>query len=246
MFVYLGFDDTDMPDSATGTGRLVREFAAHLPEGCTLWGVVRHQLPRLEGIAYTSNNSSACAMVVAPGGADALRLLREAASAYLLSRASDGSDPGLCVAAEHAVSPELVDFATTATGRTRTQRQAMDAARGACLDGLGGSNDGIIGAAAAVGLTRHGWCGRFIEYGGLRGLTPPLRIRDLHETGIRVVSVDRDPAVPLPDDALAADTGGCWIRPSLWGGAPVLQVAQQAPGVWRTAHAKRNKARTAA
>jgi hypothetical protein len=67
--VYLGFDDTDMPDADRGTGKLVRWFGDALPEGCTLWGVVRQQLLVAPEIPYTSHNSSACAVVDAPGGA---------------------------------------------------------------------------------------------------------------------------------------------------------------------------------
>ena len=46
-----------------GTGRLVRELCYRLPEAYTLVGIVRHQLPRLDDIPYTSNNSSACAII---------------------------------------------------------------------------------------------------------------------------------------------------------------------------------------
>ena len=240
MRIFLGFDDTDDKDAPIGTGRLVREFAASLPEGYEVVGILRHQLPRLDDIPYTSNNSSACAIIDVNGveRRAALDTLTEAAVADLRARSAPGSDPGLCVACEDAVDQGLVDYARSVTGVRSTQAEAMRAVGGLTLLGLGGTNDGIIGAAAAVGLTRFGWCGRFIERGRLRSLATPMTIRDLNEAGIQAVSVDRDPAVPLPDDRL---TGENWIRPSLWAGKAVLQVRAEGPGVWRTAHGKRKK-----
>ena len=238
MRVYLGIDDTDVRDWPMGTGKLVRTLVAHaLPPECACVGVVRHQLPRDPDISYTSNNSSACAVLAVDANASLDKLATHAA-AFVTAHAPHGSDPGLCLAGKDDVCDGLLDFARNCTGQTMTQRQAMDAARGLTLLGLGGTNDGIIGAAAAVGLTHHGWCGRFIEYGALRSLRGPLRIADLTATGIRVVSVDRDPMVPLDGDTLETPA---WIRPSLWGGHPVLQVVRAEPGIWRTAHSKRAK-----
>ncbi|WP_243543914.1 hypothetical protein [Pseudodesulfovibrio tunisiensis] len=237
MLIYLGFDDTDDLDAPKGTGRLVREFTASLPETCHVRGVVRHQLPRMDDIPFTSNNSSACALVETDDGMDISRLV-QLATEHLLRECAPGSDPGLCVVPEHAVTPELVDFAKQTTGRRQTQQDAMDATRSMELHGLGGTNDGIIGAAAAVGLTHFGWCGRFIEYGALRSLRAPLTVGDVENAGIRVVCVDRDPLVPLPQDAIA---DAYWIRPSLWAGTPTLQVRLREPGIWETAHGKRKK-----
>jgi hypothetical protein len=60
MRVYVGFDDTDVADADRGTGKFARWFAKKLPDGVELYGVVRQQLPVLDGIPYTSHNSSAC------------------------------------------------------------------------------------------------------------------------------------------------------------------------------------------
>jgi len=239
MLVYLGFDDTDVLGAEMGTGRLVRTFLGTLSPEYAARGVLRHQHPRLEDIPYTSNNSSACAVIECPDGA--LDALTAMAAAYLVENASPGSDPGLCVLPEDAVDGDLIAFALRATGRRVTQAEAMGAMPGGfkdALSGHGGTNDGIIGAAAAVGLTRHGWCGRFIEYGGLRALGEGARVEELSRCGVRVVSVDRDPAAPLPEDVVYS---GGWLRPSLLAGQPVLQVVADGPGVWRTAHSKRPK-----
>lgn len=249
MLAYLGFDDTDDHESVMGTGRLVREFARLLPDGHTLIGIIRHQLPRLDSIPFTSNNSSACAVVDVPsdaptdvpgsGSRESLRTaLRDLAADYLAQQCAPGSDPGLCLAFESEITPGMVEFGKRAAGVRLSQRDAMDAARPVDLLGLGGTNDGIIGAMAAVGLTRYGWCGRFIEYGRLRDLPTSLTVRDLLGTGIEVVSVDRDPLVPQPGDSIL---DAAWIRPSLWGGRPVLQVRSLGLGVWEPAHSKRGK-----
>ena len=60
----------------------------------------------------------------------------------------------------------------------------IEAAKKAHLSGHGGTNDGIIGAAAAVGLTACGWSGRFIEFGKLRNLPGEVLVSELNNTGI--------------------------------------------------------------
>lgn len=237
MQIYLGFDDTDDHDSPMGTGRLVREFCHRLPEGFSLTGIVRHQLPRLEDIPFTSNNSSACAIINVHPDAST-KILRDQAVDHLKAHCAPGSDPGLCIALEADVTSDMVEFGQCVTGRRVSQQEAMTVARPIELLGLGGTNDGIIGATAAVGLTKFGWCGRFIEYGGLRSLPSSLSVRELMHEGIRVISVDRDPLVPQPGDNIL---GASWIRPSLWGGQPTLQVRALGHGVWEPAHGKRGK-----
>ena len=60
MKVYVGFDDTDVKGADRGTGKLARWFERKLPQGVRMWGAVRQQLPVIQGIPYTSKNSSAC------------------------------------------------------------------------------------------------------------------------------------------------------------------------------------------
>lgn len=238
MRIYLGFDDTDDHDAPMGTGRLVREFIYSLPDEYRTIGVVRHQLPRLEDIPFTSNNSSACAIIEMSEDTP-LEALRQKAVEHLLSYCAPGSDPGLCIAHEDRINAELIEFGQNATGKRTTQQAAMNIARNIELYGLGGTNDGIIGACAAVGLTKFGWCGRFIEYGTLRMLGASLHVKDLTDAGIQVVATDRDPLVPLPEDRVI---NAKWIRPSLWAGNPVLQVRKTELGTWEPAHGKRKKA----
>jgi len=235
--IYIGFDDTDNKDAPIGTGRLVRQFIYGLPDKCSVVGVVRHQLPRLSDIPFTSNNSSACAIVEMDDTAD-YDWLAERAVKHILHHCAPGSDPGLCIAEESKLEDRMVVFGQKVTSIRVTQQDAMLATTGLKLEGLGGTNDGIIGAAAAVGLTKFGWCGRFIEYGRLRDLERDIQVQDLLNENISVISIDRDPLVPQPADRII---NAQWIRPSLWGGKPMLQLRQVEHGVWEPAHSKRKK-----
>ena len=165
-----------------GTGKLARWFEKALPEGCRLWGVVRQQLLVDPGIPYTSHNSSACA-VVECADPSCLKSLLEGAIKHIETYALPGSDPGLCVVSDNdRCLPDLTHFGLACTNRIVTQRDALKAVNGAHLSGHGGTNDGIIGAAAAVGLTAYGWSGRFIEFGGLRGFPPTISVGALEES----------------------------------------------------------------
>jgi hypothetical protein len=143
-----------------------------------------------------------------------------------------GSDPGLCVASENnpALS-RLILFGRTCVTRVVTQEDALVAASGAHLSGHGGTNDGIIGAAAAVGLTAYGWYGRLIEFGRLRDFPAEVSVLDLERAGITVVSLDRDAQAPAPKDIV--HTGG-WLRPRLWGGKAILPVMVKGKNLWES------------
>ena len=229
MRIYLGFDDTDVVGAEIGTGKLVRMFARKLPTGVRLWGVLRHQLLMDPRIPYTSHNSPACA-VVDTELPDAVPCLIERAIAHLAELASPGSDPGLCVARADASLDCIVEFGLSCTRSVRTQAEAINAAAsaGIHLSGHGGTNDGIIGAAAAVGLSHYGWSGRFLEFNGLRDLPDPVSVRDLRAGGIVAVPLDRNAEVLPPETPIV--TKG-WLRPRLWGGQPVLPV-QWEDGQW--------------
>lgn len=238
MRVYVGFDDTDTLDADRGTGKLARWFERALPEGCRLWGVVRQQLLVDAAIPYTSHNSSACAIVECD---DPSRLdsLVESAVRHVEFYSLPGSDPGLCVASGDDPGIEgLTRFGLACTHRVMTQKNALKAVDGAHLSGHGGTNDGIIGAAAGVGLTAYGWSGRFIEYGGLRDFPPVVPVGRLEEGGIGVISLDRDAQVPAPEDMV--ETSG-WLRPRLLGGKAVLMVRAKGAHLWESTGRKRAK-----
>ena len=201
-------------------------------------GVVRQQLLVDERIPYTSHNSSACVMVDAPD-ASWVKLLTARAIEHVKRHSLEGSDPGLCIACEgNGTLANLIAFGRTCTSRVVTQKEALEAASKSHLSGHGGTNDGIIGAAAAVGLTASGWSGRFIEYGKLRKFSDPIRVFELEQSNIVVLSNDRDATVPAPKDIV--HTKG-WLRPRLWGRRAVLLVTPKGEGVWESMGERRNK-----
>ena len=201
MHIYLGFDDTDNLGAKQGTGKLARWFERELPVGCRLMGVVRQQLLVHELIPYTSHNSSACAVVLAPD-TSVVDMLIAKATAHLESHSLEGSDPGtLCsLGGRTARSWSSRPSAGDARGRSSRKEMPWRLPPASTLSGHGGTNGGIIGAAAAVGLTASGWSGRFIEYGRLRDFPSTMTVSELERSHMKVVSVDpRDAAVPAPD-----------------------------------------------
>ncbi len=238
MYVYIGFDDTDTVDADRGTGKLARWFEKELPQECRLWGVIRQQLLLDEAIPYTSHNSSACA-VVECSDSFPLDILITKAIHHIETYFIEGSDPGLCVLEDsHSGLVQLISFGLGCTERVVTQREALQSANGVHLSGHGGTNDGIIGAAAAVGLTAHGWYGRFIEYRRLRDFPAITSVSSLEQSGIQVVSIDRDAQIPAQNDLV--ETSG-WLRPLLWGGKPIIPVIPKGKNLWETVGKKRGK-----
>jgi hypothetical protein len=235
MRIYVGFDDTDTLDADRGTGKLARWYTEALPAGCTSWGVVRQQLLVHPDVPYTSHNSAAC-VVIDAADESVLPLLLELAVAHLERHMIEGSDPGLCLAAEDTPArARLEGFGARAAVQVVTQADALAAAASAHLSGHGGTNDGMIGAAAGVGLTMAGWSGRFIEFGDLRGFPTRVDVAALEGAGMLVAPVDRNVVAPKPTDIV--DTQD-WLRPRLWGGRPVVPVVSEGAGHW-TAIARR-------
>ena len=228
MRIFACFDDTDTLDCGRGTGKLARWFEEELPESCSLWAVVRQQLLVDPAIPYTSHNSSACAVIDAPEAALAAEIARRAAL-HVEKHAVDGSDPGVCVAAEgDPAIASLMEFGRLATRAVVDQTAAMRASAGVHLSGHGGTNDGIIGAAAGVGLTAWGWAGRLIEYGPrrLRDFGGLVTVEEIEQAGIGVLPIDKDGALPLPHQLVDTQS---WLRPRLIGGRPLVPVIWDDP-----------------
>ena len=242
MRIYIGFDDTDVVDADRGTGKLARWFEDKLPEDCTLWGVVRQQFPQDERIPFTANNSSACVVVDTDKNVTVDEFI-ERATDHIREHFMEGSDPGLCVVPEGSPAiPALMEFGRVCSSRVVTQKEAMTAAKGAHLSGHGGTNDGIIGAAAGVGLTLSGCSGRFVEFGKLKAYPNIATVDALESNGIKVVALDRNAVVPWKEDLVETEN---WVRPRLWGHGPVLPVWYVSENRWRVAEAKNKKDRKA-
>jgi hypothetical protein len=237
MRIYIGFDDTDILGSDIGTGKVARHYERLIPTGCKMWGVVRQQLLVDPAIPYTSHNSSACVVVDCPDASFA-EVLKDNAVAHIEAMSLPGSDPGLCVVCQgDPALTALESFGFLCTTRIVSQKEALQASGSAHLSGHGGTNDGIIGAAAAVGLTASGWSGRFIEYSGLRSFSNPVSVGELRQKGIRIVSLDRDACVPGAEDNVNTKD---WLRPRLWGHIAILPVKPVEAGLWESLGEKRN------
>jgi hypothetical protein len=238
MKIYIGFDDTDTLESPFGTGKLVRWFIPELPEGCSLTGVIRQQLFLCPDIPYTSHNSSAC-LLAEISDPDLLKTVIEKATDHITRHAAEGSDPGLCVISENdSCIPDLIEFGHCCTHTVLSQAQALRAAGSFHLSGHGGTNSGIIGAAAAVGLTVAGWAGRYIEFGDLRTYPELISVSELNSQQITVISVDRDGSEPAPQEKVM--TNG-WLRPRRIAHSPVLLVSLKEPGLWQHIYFKNKK-----
>jgi hypothetical protein len=140
----------------------------------------------------------------------------------------EGSDPGLAVAAR--ASAEMAAFAARAKSDIVSQSEAISVAgRSAChLEGLGGTNQGIIGALAAVALACGGEDGRVVHVEGwpwpdpFSGVQPvdAIHARGVHE--IRMISGEA-----FTGDAVDL---GKHLRPNWRGGRLVLFVDPPANG----------------
>jgi hypothetical protein len=105
-----------------------------------------------------------------PNGYHDKKTLLERVRRLMLENYNPGSDPGLCLATE--VPEAVCDFGQRAKDALVSQASARALAGELGIDllGLGGTNDGIIGALAAVGLAACGNDGRYVMVGRSREL----------------------------------------------------------------------------
>ena len=216
--IYIGLDDTDMLDTR-GTGRLAREIAAKLSETYRLLGVTRHQLSSDPRVPCTHKNSSAVIHLDAP--ADAVPAIIEQAKGMMLADFIPGSDPGLCVTA--TVPQAITQFGVKAkeTFVLQSEARALANQHKLPLFGLGGTEDGVIGALASVGLAAGGDDGRYVIIGTIRDLTGLQPVDALIGAGITAVyTLDN---TPVTSGMVLADK----VRPARRNGRPVLFVEWQ-------------------
>ncbi|MBN2683479.1 MAG: hypothetical protein JXR58_13375, partial [Bacteroidales bacterium] len=161
MKVLIGIDDTDNKESR-GTGFLSRQMGKQISDTKLgfVEGITRHQLFVHKDIPYTSQNSSACLLVET----EKIDLLTSFCRNFLLENAALGSDVGLCVANFNIVSKRVCDWGKSAKNTVLSMQAAMNMAaeEQIFLEGLTGTNIGVIGALAGVGLRKDGNDGRFI------------------------------------------------------------------------------------
>jgi|GEM_PF-361858 len=248
--IYVGIDDTDSLESR-GTNKLAKSIAQSLADRFACRMIVRHQLLVDERVPFTSHNGAA-SMVFEPRRAGTLAeyeltALFEELKQLMLADFIPGSDPGLCLTT--TVRSEVSDWGRRCQHEIVTQDAARALATrcGVRLEGLGGTQGGIIGALAAIGLASTGHDGRLIRWNDqpddLSGPTPvatlisrAIEVRQVESecmtdglTGLALTS--RENAVSeLPGEVV---TSGCvdvgkHARPSLRCGRAVLFVVRNA------------------
>ena len=137
----------------------------------------------------------------------------------------EGSDPGLAIASTEQITAAAVAFGQDAKTMIVTQQRALAVARncGIRVEGLGGTNGGIIGAVAGIGLASLKNDGRFLLKGKNRELTGVRSVQEVFGAGI-------DQIMTLQGDVVTE--GKVWVpknaTPSFIHGKAVLFVEKDA------------------
>ena len=192
--IFVGIDDTDLIDTP-GTNQLGKALIARLAGRYRPVLLLRHQLLEDPRVPCTSKNGSA-SILFEPACDQPLADLSAELRQAVVEWCPPGSDPGLCLTAE-------VPEAVARFGR-RCQRELVEQAEARAvaashdiyLEGLGGTEGGVIGALAAVGLAADGDDGRVVQLGtwpdDLAGPQDVSRVEARgievrrHDTGARV------------------------------------------------------------
>jgi tRNA(Ile2) C34 agmatinyltransferase TiaS len=186
--IYVGLDDTDRPD-APGTNQLAKALAAELVDHYRCVFLLRHQLLHDERIACTRHNSAATLCLV-PHREHQQHTLVALMRSFIQRRAAVGSNPGFCLTA--AVPPAVRAFGRRCQSQVVSRTDARQLASTCCVhvEGLGGTEDGIIGALAAVGLAASGSDGRIVLIEGRDDLTGVQSVDQLRSRGVQCRRLD--------------------------------------------------------
>lgn len=160
--ILLGLDDTDTIDSP-GTNQLAKAIVRSVGSDWKCRRIVRHQLLSDPAIPFTSKNGSASITLEPRPGADPDFLFRQCLG-IMRAWFVEGSDPGLCLAAN--VPEPVLRFGQLCQQEIQSQSIARQLAKNHDIQliGLGGTEGGVIGALAAVGLAASGNDGRVVQH----------------------------------------------------------------------------------
>jgi hypothetical protein len=136
-----------------------------------------------------------------------------------------GSDPGLCVTSY--VPDRVIDYGKKVKIDLVSQTEARDLAKKhkILLTGLGGTQDGVIGALAAVGLVHSGNDGRYVQVGQIRELSGLQTIQTILNAGVKQIRTMEN--VPVTEGLIQADK----LRPARRESQPILFVSHE-NGYW--------------
>jgi tRNA(Ile2) C34 agmatinyltransferase TiaS len=232
--IYVGIDDTDTLDDP-GTNQLARHIVRELAGQFSGRMILRHQLLEDPRVPCTKKNG--CASILFEPSAEVPQLI-ERLRDLIISWCPAGSDPGLCVVT--SVPPAVIDWGTHCQRDFVTQQEARQIAadNNIHLEGLGGTEDGVIGALAAIGLMATKNDGRIIYFGEADedwyDVTGCLEVEDILSCGV--------------EEILTADTGqsvvagtvdiGKRLRPNYRNGKIVLYVARGESPHWEAVRMK--------
>lgn len=224
MTIYLGIDDTNA-DGTPGTGKIARAAAAALARDFPVLGVTRHQLYRHDNIPATTHNAALCVHLEGNGNAASGQVFAYAKE-FVSRSAASGSNPGICVASDGQIIPEVAAFAEDAKACVLSLNEARTVARraGLLVDGFG-TMRGIIGAVAAVGLAASGNDGRYVQKGILRDLSGSCPVGALLAAGVD--EVRSTAGTVITDGTVTFDE---FPKPSVEGGRAVLYVEPDGEG----------------
>jgi hypothetical protein len=162
--IFVGIDDTDTLDDP-GTNQLARHLVQRLANSFYARLVTRHQLLEDPRIPCTRKNGCAAIEFEPRAGATIDELVARIRP-LMVAWCPTGSDPGLCVAAAPVGHPIIAFGRWCQRGLVeQSEARQLATAHGIYLEGLGGTQDGVIGALAAVGLINTRNDGRVIHNG---------------------------------------------------------------------------------
>jgi hypothetical protein len=226
MMIYVGLDDTDTLDSP-GTNQLAKSIVADLADRFECVLILRHQLLYDPRVPFTSKNGSAS--ILLKPIADDLKAAPEEAvcdvvfevfRTGLQERFIPGSDPGMCIASN--VPRAIIAFGLRCQRELISQTLPRQLARdhNIRLEGLGGTEDGVIGALAAIGLAAGRNDGRVVKLGTWPDdLSGPHPVETLTAREVLVRDVDNEEPVRKG----SVDVGK-HLRPNYRNGEVVLYV----------------------
>jgi tRNA(Ile2) C34 agmatinyltransferase TiaS len=226
--IFVGIDDTDTLDDP-GTNQLARHLVRELADAFRARIVTRHQLLEDPRVPCTRKNGCA-AIEFEPISASAEDSLATRTRRLMLAWCPKGSDPGLCLA-RSPIPASVVEFGRECQRRLVTQFEARCLAEscGIHLEGLGGTEDGVIGALAAVGLINTRNDGRIIWLGS--AAKDHFEVSGMHDVN-ELIAIGVDQVVTHGDQRIV-NSGtvdvGKRLRPNYRGGKVVLYVSH-APG----------------
>jgi tRNA(Ile2) C34 agmatinyltransferase TiaS len=161
--IYVGIDDTDTLETR-GTNRLARHIVRLMSGEYRCVWIARHQLLFDPRVPYTSKNGSA-SIVLEPLRDETVNALADRVEAIMRGDFYVGSDPGLCVTNRKIAAITAFGQRCQQALIKRDEARTLAAEHDIVLRGLGGTEDGVIGALAAVGLAMAGNDGRVIQLG---------------------------------------------------------------------------------